>query len=71
MSDPLEQRIDLLESQLAFQDDTINQLNNALTDQQWQIEKLSRQVQLLNDKLQQAQPSQIASQTEETPPPHY
>ncbi|MFM2486676.1 SlyX family protein [Celerinatantimonas yamalensis] len=71
MTSYLEARIEQLENQLTFQDDSIAQLNDAVTNQQWQIEKLTQQIKLLGDKLQQVQPSQIASQAEETPPPHY
>ncbi len=71
MTSELQEHIEQLESQLTFQEDTIAQLNDAITNQQWQIDKLTRQVKLLSDKIQQFQPSQIASQSEETPPPHY
>lgn len=71
MTSELQEHIEQLESQLTFQEDTIAQLNEAITNQQWQIDKLTRQVKLLSDKIQQFQPSQIASQSEETPPPHY
>ncbi|CAG8998875.1 MAG: Protein SlyX [Candidatus Celerinatantimonas neptuna] len=67
----LEKRIEQLESQLTFQDDTISQLNEALSIQQIQISKLTRQLQLLSDKLKEIQPTQLASAAEETPPPHY
>ncbi len=67
----LEQRIEDLEMKLAFQDDTIEslnqqviRLNDLLADQQ---EKLR----LLTSKLSQVEPNNIASQAEETPPPHY
>lgn len=71
MPSSLEERIDQLEMQLAFQEDTIAQLNTALADQQWQIEKMSRQLKLLGEKFKAVQPTMIASQSEETPPPHY
>lgn len=71
MTSELQEHIEQLESQLTFQEDTITQLNDAITNQQWQIDKLTHQLKLLSDKIQQIQPSQIASQSEETPPPHY
>ncbi|CAG9295560.1 SlyX protein [Celerinatantimonas diazotrophica] len=71
MTSELQEHIEQLESQLTFQEDTIAQLNDAITNQQWQIDKLTRQLKLLSNKIQQIQPSQIASQSEETPPPHY
>ncbi|MDX2123816.1 MAG: SlyX family protein, partial [Aeromonas hydrophila] len=36
-----------------------------------ELDRLKHQIQLLVDKLQSVQPSQIASMAEETPPPHY
>lgn len=40
-----------LQSRLAFQDHTINELNGVITDQQRQIDQLALQVKILSDKL--------------------
>lgn len=69
--DKLQQQIDDLEYKVAFQEDTIDQLNNALTRQQGDIERMTVQIQYLVSKLQHVEPENIASQAEETPPPHY
>jgi Uncharacterized protein conserved in bacteria len=69
--DKLQQQIDDLEYKVAFQEDTIDQLNTALTRQQGDIERMTVQIQYLVSKLQQVEPENIASQAEETPPPHY
>lgn len=69
--DKLQQQIDDLEYKVAFQEDTIDQLNTALTRQQDDIERMTVQIQYLVSKLQQVEPENIASQAEETPPPHY
>ena len=40
MSDDLRSEIESLQTQVAFQEDTIEQLNQALTDQQMQLDKI-------------------------------
>ncbi|QIR05127.1 SlyX family protein [Salinivibrio costicola] len=67
----LQQQIDDLECKVAFQEDTIEQLNDALTQQQGDIERMTVQIQYLVGKLKDVAPTNIASQSEETPPPHY
>ncbi|KGQ66483.1 SlyX family protein [Gallibacterium anatis] len=64
-------RMDELETKVAFQENTIEQLNQALIEQQFIIDKMQLQLRYLAQKLKDVQPSNIATQTEETPPPHY
>ena len=71
MQNSLQERLEYLESRVAFQDDTIEQLNLELAEQQKLQEKMRRQLDAIINKLREAAPSQIASQAEETPPPHY
>ena len=71
MSQQLNDRIETLESRLAFDGYTVEQLNDEVTTQGRELDRLKHQIQLLVDKLQSVQPSQIASMAEETPPPHY
>lgn len=65
------EQIEQLQTKLAFQEHTIEELNQALADQQRQMEKMQFQLKHVIDRVQQLQPSNIASQAEETPPPHY
>lgn len=65
------QRLDELEMKAAFQENTLEQLNQALIEQQFIIEKMQLQLRYLAQKLKDLQPSNIATQAEETPPPHY
>jgi len=67
----MNERITELETQLAFQDDTINELNRAVTDQQNQINNLKAQVELLHKKLQSLSESVVLHDENEAPPPHY
>ncbi|CAH0542892.1 SlyX family protein [Vibrio marisflavi] len=67
----LEQRVSNLECQLAFQEQTIEELNDALSQQQLLISKMQSQMKYLVGKMKTMDTSQLADQTEETPPPHY
>ena len=67
----MEERLTELESRVAFQDDTIQKLNDVLVEQQRQIDQVSRLVTELKQQLESIQPSIIADVAEETPPPHY
>lgn len=67
----LEQKIIDLETQLAFQEDTIEALNQALASQQKQLDDLQFKLKHVLDKVKSMEPSNIASASEETPPPHY
>jgi SlyX protein len=67
--DQLRERIDAMETRIAFQDDTIETLNEAITAQWKQIDMLTRQVAVLGERLQEAESNSGAPRNE--PPPHY
>jgi SlyX protein len=69
MSEDLVRDIEHLQTQLAFQEDTIEALNKALVDQQKQIEKLEFQMKHVLERQQQQTSSNI--NTAHEPPPHY
>jgi SlyX protein len=65
----LSDRIDVLETRLTFQDETIETLNKTITAQWQHIDALTRQVANLNERLQETE-SRAPGITNE-PPPHY
>ncbi|MGO2509633.1 MAG: SlyX family protein [Vibrio hibernica] len=67
----LKQRIDDLECQLAFQEQTINELNDALSQQQLLITRMQDQMKYVVGKVKNLDTSNLADPSEETPPPHY
>ena len=71
MSNSLELDIEQLQMKVAFQEDTIETLNKALADQQLQLDRLTFQMQHVVEKMKEVQVLGIASEEEETPPPHY
>ena len=65
----LTDRIDTLETRVAYQDDTIETLNATITEQWKQIDALTRQLAALNDRVQETE-SQAPGPSNERPP-HY
>jgi SlyX protein len=65
----LAERIDLLETRLTFQDETIETLNTTITQQWVKIDALTRQLANISERLQQAE-AQVPGASNE-PPPHY
>ncbi len=65
----LESRLADLEIHQAFQDDTVQTLSDIIADQQQQIDKLKRQLELLDQRLQEQQSD--LTEVPNDPPPHY
>ena len=63
--------IEELQTKVAFQEHTIEALNNALSSQQNQLDDLRFKLTHVIDRVKSIEPSNIAKQSEETPPPHY
>lgn len=66
----LDDRVMELETRLAFQDDTIQALNDVLVAQQRTVELLQKQIAALI-KRQEEMVGQFEISDEEAPPPHY
>ena len=62
-----------LEAQMAFVEDTVQALDEALAAQQQHILRLERQIDRLQQQLkdQGARPDEVAAESSEPPPPHY
>lgn len=64
-------RLTELETKAAFQEQLLEELNQALIEQQFALDKMQLQLRYLAEKAKENQGSIIASRAEETPPPHY
>ena len=65
----LAERIDTLEMRLAYQDDTIETLNQTITAQWKQIDVLTRKIAELGERMQEAETNAPGPANER--PPHY
>jgi len=64
-------RMTELETRVAFQDKTLQELNEVVTRQQGEIDRLARELEALKIQLRSLSAYPVASRDEETPPPHY
>ncbi|MDH5258537.1 MAG: SlyX family protein [Gammaproteobacteria bacterium] len=67
----LNDRIIELESKLAFQEHTIQELNEVVTSQQTELMIFKKQLIKISNQLENQPSSIIADASQETPPPHY
>ena len=71
MSGELEARIDKLETTIAFQDQTIEDLSQALAEHYKLIEAMRRELANLGTQLREVEAHPALSTGREPPPPHY
>lgn len=64
-------RLAELESQIAFQDDTLQTLNEIVTRQELQLDKLHAKLEQLLGQVQDLSESIVTAQGDDKPPPHY
>ncbi|MCW0234070.1 MAG: SlyX family protein [Ferrovibrio sp.] len=69
-TDNASDRIDTLEVRIAYQDETIEALNQTITKQWAQIDKLTRQVESLTGRLSEIEAKSAPGPMSERPP-HY
>ena len=67
----MEKRLTELESRIAFQEDAIQKLNDVVVQQQHLIDQIAIKQKILQEQLTAIEPSLLADQEHETPPPHY
>ena len=68
----IEEKIIEIETKMAFQEETIEQLNDVIIGQQKAIDKLQRQLVQLNTKIEEeSQHWQSESNPVDETPPHY
>ncbi len=66
-----ENRIIELEIKLSYQEDLIESLNNTVSEQQQQINRLENSLSLLHQRQQSLAETVEATQIDNQPPPHY
>lgn len=71
MSTNLESRVEALEATLAFQERTIEELSQVVTDQFRQIEALKRELLRFGAQLAEMETHPALAPLREPPPPHY
>ncbi|MCP4598411.1 SlyX family protein [Neptuniibacter sp.] len=67
-----QERITELESRVAFQEDTLDTLNEIVSRQELEIEQLKRMIKVMNQRMKSlSNDSPTSSPDDEPPPPHY
>lgn len=67
----MENRLVELETRVAFQEHTLQELNAVVARQQQEILHLRRELDALRTQVRALAPTLVAGRGEETPPPHY
>jgi SlyX protein len=64
-------RLDALEIRIAYQDQTIEELNAAVIRQAQEIDRLRHEMRLLEAEMREAMAASPGDPAAEPPPPHY
>lgn len=67
----MNERLTELEVRVAFQDQTIQDLNEVVTRQQREIDRLTRELEALKSRIAGLAPAMVIAPEDEKPPPHY
>lgn len=67
----MNERLTELEVRVAFQDKTLQDLNEVVIRQQREIDRLKRELEAMKSRLAGLAPSMVISREDEKPPPHY
>ena len=67
----MEDKLIDLETRLTFQEEAIESLHQALLHQQTAMDRMSRQLDQLQQRLLALTPSPLDTEAAEPPPPHY
>lgn len=67
----LQQKIEDLETKMAFQELSVEELNQEVIKLNQLVARQQQQILSMLNKLHDMEPSNMASAAEETPPPHY
>ena len=70
-NDDLKARISELETQLAFQDDLLQSLNQVIIRQEEQLQEFDQQLKSLREQVTAISAESAKASGEEPPPPHY
>ena len=69
MASPENERLDALETRIAYQDETIEELNRTVTEQWKALDLLAKKLATIEEQVRSG--SYIADPASERPPPHY
>ena len=67
----IDERLEKLETTIAYQDETIEELNKAVTDLWRELEATRRDLSKLTDQLRVVEAHPALAPQDEPPPPHY
>lgn len=67
----IDERIDNLEVQIAYQNEVIETLNKTVIEQWGKLDQALYRIKQLEDRLREVQLSAVRDAADEVPPPHY